>query len=196
MRRVLMLSIILSLVVVSQLSAAVDFKVGPQFSLLHSANDKYIDGTSFFATARLLKNTDLFANVAFHNWTSGVERSSPSRADEFVYERASYVLGIRYSFLSKSAVTPYIQTLVGQDNNKVEHRVTTYSNPPDSPPNYGLSEVDASTFNENDFNLGLGLGFTFPVIKDLYFDMNISAQPVYSSTNIIMNMGFCYQFGF
>ena len=89
MRRFLTLSIILSLVVVSQLSAAINFKVGPQFSLLHSANDKYIDGMSFIASARLLKNTDLFAKAAFHNWTSGVERSSPSRADEFVYERAT-----------------------------------------------------------------------------------------------------------
>ncbi len=196
MRRVIVLSIILSLALVSQLSAAINFKVGPQFSLLHSANDKYIDGTSFFASARLLKNTDLFAKAAFHNWTSGVERNSPSRADEFAYKRASYVVGIRYSLVSKSAVTPYIQTLVGKDYNKVEHRVTTYSYPPDSPPNYGLSEVDASKFNENEFNMGLGLGFTFPVIRDLQFDMNISAQPVFSNTNVIMNMGFCYQFAF
>jgi hypothetical protein len=183
--------LLFSLALVTVVSA-VSFKIGSQLSLKHDANDRYIDGFGLSLATKLDMHMDLFFQAGFQNWRTGVERTSPSNAHEFYYDQSTYLLGFRYWINAKSGVTPYIHIMLGMNYDDIEYRVTTFS-----APGYYFSSQHSSIINENSRNAGLGFGFSFPVINNIYYDMSItmhSAPQLYS--NVVMLVGLYYKLGF
>jgi hypothetical protein len=181
----------LSVTYATQLTA-MSFSLGSQLSLKHDAiDDRYIDGFGLFLSTRLDMHVDLFVQTGFHKWRTGVERTSPSNAHEFLYDQSTYLVGFRYWFWEKSSVMPYIHVMLGKNFDKIEYQVTTFSTP-----GHGISQSSFMA-KENGRNAGLGFGFSFPVIKNLYYDMSVTTHAATQiNSNVVLLLGFFYKLGF
>ncbi|HNW59596.1 MAG TPA: hypothetical protein PKI62_07965 [bacterium] len=177
---------LLWLCAVAQVSA-INMRVGPTVNLLHRASDRYIDGLGVSAAIRSYGHVELIAAANFYNWTTGVDRNSPGRSDEFIHKELLFLAGLRYCFSPvSSCFTPYLHVIGLKTNDRIEHRVTLYE-----PPEYGLVQRSANKSNEDYGSIGLGLGFYLPIFHHLAFDMNFSAysHSLFKNNQAILTLG-------
>lgn len=166
--------------------------IGPQLSLKHDSNDRYIDGYAVLVSTPISGRMDLFVHAASHSWRTGVERTSPSHAHEFFYDESTWLLGLRYWFRTQSAVKPYLHLMVGKYFDTIHYHTTTYD-----APFYGLAAEHTSTSKENGSDTGLGFGVAFLIMSHLFFDMSITSHAATQlNSHVVLLAGLSYHIGF
>jgi hypothetical protein len=186
-----MKKIFYAVLIAVSLASARNIALGPQLSLKHDANDRYIDGYGLSFTTALSRHVDLLVHTSFHSWRTGVERTSPAQAHEFYYDESTWQLGLRYWFNSNSVIRPYVHLLVGRYFDRIDYNVSTYA-----APYYGLAAKSSSSSKENGSDAGLGVGFAFPILNNVSYDMSITSHAATQlNSHLVLLMGINYNFG-
>lgn len=179
-------------VIAVSLSSARSITLGPQLSLKHDANDRYIDGYGWSLSTGLSNRMDVFLHAAFHSWRTGVERTSPSHSHEFVYDESTWLLGLRYWFKTNSVIRPYLHLMVGKYFDTIDYNASTYA-----APYYGLAEKTSSSIKEQGRDIGLGFGFAFPILHNVYYDMSVTSHAATQlNSHLVLLMGIRYSLTF
>jgi len=174
------------------ISLAKGVAIGPQLSLKHDSNDRYIDVYAVSVAVPVSGHMALFVHAATHSWRTGVERTSPSHAHEFFYDQSTWLLGLRYWFRTHTAVKPYLHLMVGKYFDTIHYHTTTYD-----APYYGLAAERTSTSNENGSDTGLGFGFSFPITKQVHYDMSLTSHAATQlNSHVVLLAGLTYHIEF
>lgn len=169
-------------------SGTTKFNVAPVFKLKYNSHyRKYIESGGFDLQYTIKNSWAIAISISYSEWGTGFERYAPLYATEDNFTDLDITGKLKYSIqFDHSPIVPYFFLVAGRNFNEINTRTTNY-HPDDF---YVVKEIDHPTNKEKYKIFGLGFGYTFPVYKNLYYDMNIETYSEYTNLSFGFGLGF------